>query len=49
MFEVFVVGEDLNAMLRPFKVVAPVVETFDNSEKFLVVDIIVAFGGRHRA
>jgi hypothetical protein len=38
-----VVGEDLNWMVHPFKVVAPFLETSNYRQHFHVVDLIVAF------
>ena len=43
VFEVLVVGEDLNWMARPLKVVAPFLETSNYRQHFHVVDLIVAF------
>ena len=49
VLKVFVVGKDLDAMAGAFQVVAPVLEGLDDGEKFLVVDVIVAFCWRHSA
>ena len=48
VLKVFVVGKDLDAMAGAFQVVAPVLEGLDDGEKFLVVDVVVEFGGGHR-
>src|SRR6266542_6842669 len=41
IFEIFVVGNDVNGSRGTFKVVAPNVEHFVDSEELLVVDVIV--------
>ncbi len=41
IFEIFVVGDDVNGSHGTFKVVAPNVECFVDSEELLVVDIVV--------
>ena len=46
IFEIFVVGDDINGSHGTFKIVAPNAEHFINSEELLVVDIIVEFGSR---
>ena len=43
VLKVFVVGKDLDAMAGAFQVVAQVLEGLDDGEKFLVVDVVVAF------
>src|SRR3981189_1170892 len=43
VFEVFVVGEDLNRMAHPLQVVAPFLETSNYRQHFHVVDLIVVF------
>src|SRR3981189_1155621 len=48
VFEVLVVSEDLNRMVRPLKVVAPFLETSDYRQHFHVVDLIVAFDRTER-
>ena len=48
VFEVLVVGEDLNWMARPLKVVAPLLETSNYRQHFHVVDLIVAFDQTER-
>ena len=49
VLKVFVVGKDLDAMAGAFQVVAPVLEGLDDGEKFLVVDVVVAFCWCHSA
>ncbi len=41
IFEIFVVGDDVNGSHGTFKVVAPNVEHFVDSEELLVVDVVV--------
>jgi hypothetical protein len=43
VFEVLVMGEDLNWMASPFEVVAPFLETSNYCQHFDIVDLIVAF------
>ena len=44
ILEVFVVSEDGDRMRGSCEEVSPVVKASDNSEEFMVVDVIVAFG-----
>jgi hypothetical protein len=47
VFEIFVVGVDLDRVWGALEVVSPDFEAVDNSEEFFVVDFVVAFGGEH--
>ncbi len=41
IFEIFVVGNDINGSRRTFEVVAPNAECFIDSEELLVMDVVV--------
>src|SRR3981189_1118507 len=48
VFEVLVVGEDLNWIVRSLKVVVPFLETSDYRQHFHVVDLVGAFDRTER-
>ena len=44
--EVLMISEDLDRKWGTMQVVAPSLESVNNSQEFLIVDIIITFGGR---
>jgi len=42
-FEVLVIGKDFQLMGATFEVVSPFTKSFDDSEKFAIIDIIIPF------
>ena len=43
--EVLMVGEDVDGVRGAFEIVAPGFEGADDTKKFAIVDLVVAFGG----
>ena len=43
-FEVLVIREDLELMGTAFKVMSPFTKSFDDGEKFSIIDIVILFG-----
>ena len=48
IFQVLVVGDDVDRRRSSLKVVAPSLESFKNCQEFLIVDVVVEFGGGKR-
>jgi len=46
IFKVFMVCDDVDAVLRTFKVMAPNLEAFEDGEEFLVMSIVILLGVR---
>ena len=44
IFQVFVVGNNINWSCRAFKVMSPDMESFKNGKEFFVVGVVVQFG-----
>ena len=42
-FEILVIGANVDGILKSLEIVSPVLEAFDNSKHFSIIDIIVAF------
>ena len=49
VFQIFVVGNNIDGGSGTFKVVTPDAERFEDSEEFFVMDVIVEFGRREGA
>lgn len=46
IFQIFVIRDHINGNTRSFEVVSPSPEGFENSQEFLIVSVVVQFGGR---
>ena len=47
VLKILMVGEDFDSVTGAFQIVSPVLEGIDDGKEFLVMDVIVAFGGCH--